>query len=295
MVYAPYPDMPPPGESRNSRKPLAEIRAFCGPNVVVFTRAVRPPIPGLQALEQEVADEEAGIEPGTKLALRGMSRKSSLNVAKLLSALDWRKLGACLHCTLTYHRTWPATRPDIDRAKNAISKAFSRNAEAAVWRMEMHVRKREGQHVPHWHVLAWLGGRDEVQFVEWLRSWWAEYSGNTAKQGCYVTYGDEARAGWYLAMHHAKRAQSPPIPVGRWWGVSNKEALQRAIDLPAIPGIRERERVWWARVYRRATGGRTRSASGFSWFLPRPWQTRVSMWVLDTIEREARERERLPF
>lgn len=274
---------------------LAEMRLHGGPNLVVLTRALRPPVPGLASLESELPDEVSGL-PGSKAVVRGMSRKSSLNVARMLSAMDWGELGRCLHVTLTYHREWPADRRALDRAKQGLAMAFARNCEAAVWRLEFQTRKSPAVHyVPHFHVLAFLGDRDEGDFGAWVRRWWESSSGNGSPYACHITSGDQGRAGWYLAMHAAKREQSPPFAVGRWWGVANRSRLRESLDLFAGPVIVERERVWWARLYRRRTGLRTRQGAGFSWFLPRAWQSRVDVWVRDQVEGEALKRQGTPF
>jgi hypothetical protein len=93
-------------------------------------------------------------------------------------------------------------------------------------------------------------------------------------------------------MHAAKREQSPAFSVGRWWGFINRARLLAAQDLHNTGNVSERERVWWARLYRRSTGGKVRQGQGLSWFLPRLSQTVASRWIFQRMEDEITERNR---
>jgi hypothetical protein len=300
---------------------LAAMRRHQAPNLVILSRAADPPIARLRrdddlAEAQEKAPGDlGGSTEGTKRELRGMSAKSSLSVARVLSSLDWAKNGQCIHVTATYWHKWPTSKRDLQLEKQGLVQRLARYVECGIWRLEYQRREtaaekalREAMRrprikgqgslcVPHWHWLLWLGGRDLAEFESWLRPWWIDFSGNTSERGIEITQGDQARGTWYLAMHAAKREQSPPFAVGRWWGYINREALLAAQDLHETGEITERERVWWARLYRRSTGCRTRNAQGISWFLPRAWQCAVDQWVRDHIEFEriVRMRARPPF
>lgn len=300
---------------------LAAMRVHQGPNLLLLSRASDPPIARLRRDDERAEAEEkapgdlGGSTGGNKRELRGMSARSSVNVAKVLSSLDWAKHGRCVHVTATYWKTWPSSKRELQLAKQGICQALSRNCECGIWRLEYQrretleevaVRRSMGRkrgdgegslRVPHWHWLVWLGGRDLEEFEAWLRLWWAKFSGNSSEHAVKITSGDQARGTWYLAMHAAKREQSPPFAVGRWWGYINRETLLAAQDLHETGEITERERVWWARLYRRSTGCRTRNAQGLSWFLPRAWQCAVDQWIRDQIEAERVERSipRPPF
>jgi hypothetical protein len=268
------------------------MRRFQGPNVVVLTRAVRPPIPGFQSSGEEAENDEpptADTVEGSKLELRGMSKKSSLNFAKLLSTLDWAKNGQCVHVTLTYWKSWPLTKEQLLSEKAGLVRDMGRHCETGVWRLEFQTRAG-GVRVPHWHCLVWLGQRSEADFENWLREWWARFSGNPHERGVKVTSGDQARGTWYLAMHAAKREQSPPFAVGRWWGYIQRGKLLAAQDLHETGEVHERERVWWVRLFKRHTGGKVREGKGMSWFLPRSAQTVAFGWIQSRVEDEKRER-----
>lgn len=283
----------PPNPASGGSRDLAAMRRFQGPNVVVLSRANRPPIPGYGSTDDEGPENEEpptveSVE-GSKLELRGMSKKSSLNFAKLLSTLDWSKNGQCVHVTLTYWKSWPVTKAELLDAKKALTRDFGRNVECGVWRLEFQTRAG-GVRVPHWHLLVWLAERSALDFEVWCREWWARFSGNTHERGVKVTSGDQARGTWYLAMHASKREQSPPFAVGRWWGYIRRAKLLAAQDLHETGFVETREEVWWKRLYRRHTGAKVREGKGFSWFLPRPAQTVAFGWIQTQVEEERRDR-----
>lgn len=300
---------------------LAAMRRHQAPNLVILSRAADPPIARLRRDDDRASAQEkapgdlGGSTEGTKRELRGMSAKSSLSVARVLSSLDWAKNGECIHVTGTYWHKWPRSKEELAREKAQFVCDLGRRVECGIWRLEYQRRETaaekvlresmrrpriKGQgslYVPHWHWLLWLGGRDLAEFESWLRPWWIDFSGNTSERGIAITSGDQARGTWYLALHAAKREQSPPFAVGRWWGYVNRDTLLAAQDLHETGEITERERVWWARLYRRSTGCRTRNAQGISWFLPRAWQCAADQWIRDHIEFEriVRMRARPPF
>jgi hypothetical protein len=235
-----------------------------------------------------------------------MSKKSSLNVSRLLSTLDWAKNGRCLHVSLSYGGTaYPRGKTALAAEKARLVARLGEEGFCGVWVLEFQsrenaaekaarvasgIRRQRGQggsiKVPHWHVLLWIGARDPVLVEDWLRTWWAKFASNPSRFGVCVTSGDQGRAAWYLAMHAAKRAQPPPFPCGRMWGYINREKVLSACDVHETGEVLERERVWWARLYRRATGVRTRSAQGFTWFLPRKWQCTAFAWIRDHVDAE---------
>lgn len=291
-----------PGSDRSS-KPLAAMRSFQAPNLIILSRAQSPPIPGLvddDGEEKAPADVGASGE-GTKRELRGMSAKSSLNIAKVLSSIDWTKHGPCIHATLTYWRTWPKPE-ELAKTKAHIVAILGRNFCCGIWRLEYQTPSKKRPHfVPHFHCLLWHGAPLDFECAEsfearcqatedWLVDWWKKYADNRSDFAIKITSGDQVRGTWYLAMHAAKREQSPPFSVGRWWGYINRKVLLGAQDVHETGVVEERERVWWARLYRRATGCKTRQASGFSWFLPNAAQWKAAAWIRDYIEAESRAR-----
>jgi len=303
------------------RRELAAMRRHSAPNLVILSRAAEPPIARLRTDDERAKAEEATPEepedaqPGTKRELRGMSAKSALGIARVLSSVDWAKNGQCLHVTATYWKHWPPDKRALSKAKSHIVALLGRHVECGIWRLEYQRRetpaekaareaarqqRRKGQGrlcVPHWHFLLWLGDRPSEPFQKWVREWWADFSENTSPRAVAISGGDQARGTWYLAMHAAKREQSPPFAVGRWWGYINREKFLAAQDLHETGVVDERARVWWARLYRRATGCKTRHEQGLSWFLPRAYQCAVEVWIHGQIDAEKRERFRakLPF
>jgi hypothetical protein len=217
--------------------------------------------------------------------------------------LDWKKNGECVHVTLSYWKTWPKTKGELADVKAAMVRDLGRHCAAGIWSLEYQTErfKKHGDWVPHFHCLLWLQLGSAELFESWLRPWWADFSGNPSEHGVHVTSGDQARGTWYLAMHAAKAAQSPPFAVGRWWGYINRDALLSAQDLHETGQVTDRENVWWCRLFRRSlrvkVRQRGRCAQGISWFLPRAAQCAAAAWIRDWIESEKRQRFRVknPF
>lgn len=262
---------------------------FQGPNLLVLSRAARPPVAGLdRGMPKEDAARPVGVVgAGGKGVIRGKSLKSSLNLARVLSSLDWDRNGECLHLSLTYHRSWPRSKDALCAAKSQLVARLGEHVEAGLWMLEYQKRL-----VPHFHALVWMGGRSSEEFAGWLAGWWADFSENSSDFASRVTLGDQARGTWYLAMHAAKRNQTPPFAVGRWWGYIRRGRLLNAQDVHRTRDVSERERVWWSRLYRRSTGGKVRNAGGFTWFLPRAWQCVAGAWISERVVDEMTERFR---
>ncbi len=284
------------------------LRRFGGPNIVILTSAESPPVPGAgkprtkppPEKAETAQDGSASGAVGTKSEIRGMSKKSSLNLSRLLSMLDWAKNGQCIHVTLTYgRRQWPRTKADLTSTKAELVRDIGRQGVCGIWRLEYQSRetqeeratrlakglKRErGQggsiKVPHFHLLVWCRDQPVEKVAAWFEQWWGRFSGNHSPRGCHITTGDQVRGTWYLAMHAAKLEQAPPFAVGRWWGYVDRDALLGASDLHAQNELTKRERIWWQRLFRRGTRSKVRDNTGFTWFLPRVWQCEVNAWVM---------------
>jgi hypothetical protein len=281
-------------------RPLAAVRTFQAPNLIILSRGQSPPIPGPavdDGQEKAPRDVDASKE-GSKRELRGMSAKSSLSIARVLSSLDWGKNGECVHVTLTYWKTWPGDKetekhPCLADVKRQLVARLGEHFTSGIWRLEFHPPKpKRPHHVPHWHCLLWCPAERMEEAIAWLRKWWQRFADNSNEEGVHVSSGSQARGTWYLALHAAKREQSPPFKVGRWWGYVNREKLLAAQDINETGVLTERERVWWARLYRRSTGCRTRNAQGLSWFLPLASQWLVSSWIRGHVESEIINRSR---
>lgn len=302
------------GHDRQGR-PLAAMRSFHGPNVVILSRASEPPVPRIKREDEKEEAREAATSAGSdganKKELRGFSASSSANLSRLLSMLDWQKNGQCIHVTLTYSNEWPRDKTALARAKSSITARLGEMGVCGIWRLEFQSResaaeraarvakriKRErGQggslKVPHWHILLWIRDRDPAIIERNLVEWWHGYSGNSSPFAIKISRGDQARGAWYLAKHHAKSQQAPPFAVGRWWGYIDRDSVLGASDLHCHGVVENRIRVWWSRLYRRATGCKVRGENGFSWFLPRRSQTDVGAWLLEHIEWERAGRPR---
>lgn len=305
------PDGPSGDEGRKQGPPLAAMRTFHGPNLVILSRAKDPPVPRLRREDEKEEARDVGAsagldETGTKRELRGLSAKSSLNLSRVLSILDWKKNGICIHVSLTYGRyKYPKGKEELAREKSDLSTYLGRAGFCGIWRLEFQSRESDAEKearyaakqrrskgqggslkVPHWHILLWIGTQDPVERERWLVAWWQRFSGNHSPYAIKVTSGDQARGAWYLAKHHAKSEQAPPFAVGRWWGYINRDRVLEASDLSCNGVIEERSRIWWARLYKRATGAKVRNACGLSWFLPAKWQTRVGEWIIERVDFE---------
>lgn len=298
---------------------VAAVRQFGAPNLLVFTRSERPPVPTLDVDQREDKNADAvakQVGGGTKAELRGKSRRSSTNCARVLSSIDWKRNGECSHVTLSYWKHWPRSKEELARVKASLVEWLGRHVACGLWSLEYQVERHEkfGDWVPHWHVLVWHGrgckfgtvdcaiGRRAVERFEVdARRWWSVFAKNPSEHGVKVTSGDQARGTWYLAMHAAKLAQSPPFAVGRWWGYVNRDVFLSASDIHQVGEVNVLEFVWWARLYRRHTGAKVRQkgqlAQGFSWFLPRAAQSVAAVWIRERIEweRAQRMRRRPPF
>lgn len=266
------------------------MRRYSAPNLVILSRSERPPIPTNEPeIEDPKKQESQPDAAGNKHELRGRSKASSLNLAKVLSSLDWKRNGKCLHVTLSYWKEWPKTKDELAGRKSALVASLGNHVICGIWSLEFQTErfKKYGDWVPHWHCLVWIGDRDPEEFESWLRKWWAGFAQNPSEFGVSVTSGDQARGTWYLAMHAAKAAQSPPFAVGRWWGYINRTALLDAQDLQQVEEVGDRENVWWCRMFRRAlrckVRQRGRCPQGISWFLPRGAQCELAAWIRDKI------------
>ena len=153
-------------------------------------------------------------------------------------------------------------------AEKAIISSRLGKLGCGVWRLEFHAKLRGGKPVPHWHILFWLREANEEDIVRRIRHWWRgggrwaqsgkEWS-TEAAEGVFVTSGSQVRGTWYLAMHAAKKTQSPPFEVDRWWGFTDRKTVVRSIEFNFEEDLSVREMVWWSRLFRRSTGIQVRA------------------------------------
>ncbi len=283
-----------PGSSYLFRiDPPKPPKLFVAPNVLVVTRANKPSIPGLD--DDEDKGESTRVEPrapkptpeelptGKKQNIVGISGKTKMAIAKLLSTIKWEHHGACVHVTLTYWMSYPETKEELAREKSAISMAVGRLGYCGIWRLEFQNRILAG-HVAHWHLLLWTGTETTESVTAKLATWWHRHSANPTQYAIKVTPGKEGRASWYLATHAAKSTQSPPIEVGRWWGYILRDKFLEAQECEQHgPALSEKEMVWFGRLYRRKTGAKARfqkqEMQGFSWFLSKAGQFKALEWI----------------
>ena len=286
---------------------LAAMQRYQGPNCLVLSRSTSPPIPGLLVDppgKEEPGEGDTSTGSANKRELVGISKRSSLNLVRLLSTLDWKRNGQCYHVSFTYGRIFPSSKNDLAAEKSGIVRDLGRAGFVGIWRLEYQSRESEAEksarifagekrtkgqggsrRVPHWHILLWDNKRDPAEVECFLRGWWKRFSGNGSRFGVEIRTGD-ARATWYLSLHAGKKNQSPPFAVGRWWGYIDRSSVISSCDVQRTGKVTEREHVWVARLFRRATGARTRPGKGFTWFLPRRWQYEVNAWVNAQIKSE---------
>lgn len=304
------------------------LNMWMAPNLLVFGHGETPPVPGQQkpsdplGLDVEAEDEDTKKDPqdeaspegqGTKGNVRGFSSKSSLNISRLLSSIDWKKNGMCVHITLTYHLAWPSTKHEIKLAKQALVQSLGRKLVCGIWKLEYQNREtleerdarrarrisrtkaRGSLLVPHWHVLGWIPASRYEEFCEWLFDWWSGYSGNDSTYAIDVRPGDTGKASFYLCLHAAKTNQTPAIEVGRWWGYIHRDKVMESVDVALVGQINRLESIWWYRLYRRYRRMPAKpmqvEGHGWSWFLPRDAQMRAAIWVRDTVTNHIRSRE----
>jgi len=128
----------PPDNFPLAFDPVRKMRAFVGPNLVCFTRAAIPPVPGMAGKSRSPVLRKPLQAPGIKGVLKGASQKSLLNLARLLSVLDWSGNGQCLHIVLTYWMSWPCNKAEL-AAEKAIITSMSWKARTGLktWAMAL--------------------------------------------------------------------------------------------------------------------------------------------------------------
>lgn len=311
---------PPVQGPRDLSGPNGPPQVWLCPNLIVFGHSDKPPIPGQRKCSssgppEEEPEEEDTEKPadgsdqraGKKQNIRGFSAKSSLSISRLLSTLDWQKNGQCMHITLTYRNQYPQTKQALQLEKQALVKGLTRcGVECGIWKLEYQTRETAQEKlerlkaglprtkgagsllVPHWHILAWIGRRNETQFADTLIEWWQHHSGNTHQRAVDMRPGDAGKASFYLSLHAAKHNQSPNLQVGRWWGYIQRAKLMESQRVNSIGYIARLEAIWWRRLYCRYRHIKCpimlAKGYGFSWFLPESEQIKAACWVRDYSE-----------
>jgi hypothetical protein len=161
-------------------------KLFVAPNVLVVTRSDKPDIRGLndqeEAAEFSKAKSSAAqptpeqLPTGKKQNIVGISHKTKLAVAKLLSTIKWGHHGSCVHVTLTYWLDFPRTKEELAREKSLLTMAVGRLGYCGIWRLEFQNRRLFGS-VAHWHLLLWTGQQDREEVTAKLTAWWHRLRG----------------------------------------------------------------------------------------------------------------------
>jgi len=177
------------------------------------------------------APERAGHKRGV---VKQFSQDSRRRLTDLMASINRQRLASIpLFMTLTYPNDWPADPATWKGHLDALLKRLARRwpEASAIWRMEF---QRRG--APHFHLLVF-----GVRFIsaQWLARAWYHVVGSEDLR--HLGAGTEVKrikswrgVLWYVAKYMCKAADGMPAgPVGRWWGVMNRECLP--IDLLAIP------------------------------------------------------------
>jgi hypothetical protein len=191
----------------------------------------------------ETKDPKAVNPWGLKTELIGRSARSRHSCSQLLAAITAPfEVG---HFTATYPDSFPRSKQEIQLEKQAIAQAGKRYGLAGVWTLEFQKRG-----APHWHMLLW---QTIPGAAEKFCTWWQGHTNNPASAAILVSSGDEGKAGWYFNFHQCKEYQTPPVRVGRWWGVINGQELKKWIHCkPVASTMVDRDVVWMKRVARRS-------------------------------------------
>lgn len=208
-------------------------------------------------------------EPGKKKRIQGFSAKSRYNLAKELSRMVWPITPA--HLSLTYHNDWP------DNPKEhlpALRKWLERRDIFGFWGLEFQQRL-----APHFHVLGCPFTEDLEDELRW---YWAHLSGNGAQAAVKVTYRDEGRSAWYLALHTCKGEQRPDdMQVGRWWGKINGPAVEEHQVREDFGTLSVKQTHTLMRIARRLSGGKLKlwREQSFSVFMNEHTQHRLLRYL----------------
>lgn len=297
---------------------VRQVNVWTAPKLLILGRSKSPPLCGFRQNssdespdedEEKPAQEQVERVSGIKRELRGFSRKSSQSISRLLSTIDWRINGQCLHVSITYHHHWPGDKAALQREKQAIQMFISRLGVCGIWKLEFQGRytpkeraerekaglpcpKGEGSlKVPHWHLLVWLRQTDLEDFCASVSAWWQIRTDNPSKHAIDFRIGDAGKASFYLQLHSAKANQTPPFAVGRWWGFIDKKHVIASCDVQLERVASARSLVWAYRLYRRLRRIRATplgaAGRGFAWYLDQFNQERMWSWIDDKILEES--------
>lgn len=160
--------------------------------------------------------------------IKGFSDESRKRLMKLFSCVDERKHGRPAFVTLTYPDQWEANPEEWKRHLHNFRRELRRHVPgmAAIWRLEPQERG-----AAHFHLLVWGGWIDK----HWLSETWYRIVGSgdeknlrsgTRVEAMRSSHGSRWYMLKYLAVKEKKgREQTFSYPVGRYWGVWNKEKL----------------------------------------------------------------------
>lgn len=147
---------------------------------------------------------------------------------KVMASVDHDRLGRAAYVHLTYPNEWPEDPQEWKRHLNNFHRELARHIPGmcAIWRLEPQERE-----APHFHLLVWGGW----VHMKWLSKTWYRIVGSGDEKhlrSATKVQGLESRRGamWYTSKYLATvdkkgRLQVYDYPVGRYWGVWNKERL----------------------------------------------------------------------
>lgn len=168
------------------------------------------------------------MEKTPRSEIKTFSRDSRGRVLKIMASIDHDRMGNAAYVHMTYPNEWPEDPLEWKRHLHNFRRELNRHIPGmcAVWRLEP--QKREA---PHFHLLVWGGW----VHMKWLAKTWYRIVGSgdekNLRAGTSVTAMKSRRgAMWYTAKYLAKvekggEKQVFDLPVGRYWGVWNKERL----------------------------------------------------------------------
>ncbi len=171
--------------------------------------------------------------------IQGFSRKSRLNMMRMVSRLDSARKP--LFFTLTYPDEFE-NNLDGNEIKEVHLKKFWKRLiyfypeVSAIWKLEYKKRK-SGIHVgelyPHFHLLVWGLYDVDLEIIrEFVRNAWWEVCGELSRQhfdaGTRVERLRSYRGTMSYIAKYMGKEEANELSVGRWWGIKGRANLPLA-------------------------------------------------------------------